>query len=376
MKWLALFLALLASPCWAQPSQMPLLGVGGAATSTYTGPGDIVTGATAWYGLRAYNAAYATGSNNAINVRRASDNSSENIVILSTGKLDIATANSFAGTDATCTGTISTTTLSCTGASSTPHVGSTVTGAGVTQPCYITAVGSFTSGTGTVTVAGGSGSSPCGTVSSGVTMTMQYGLYITEWYDQSGAKSCASSTACNLLQSTAAQQPQLFPNCGNSLPCIYGNGSYLLLTNNNLNSTAQPFTESSVAEQTGSSANTDISTDVSHVSLGFTGSSSNQIFIYAGVAGSKATQTSGALHAIQVIFNGASTVMNVDNTTTTVSPGTNAIGSAALKLFGGSDGDMIGYQMEFGIWPSGFSSTQQTNICHNQRIYWGSSGSC
>jgi hypothetical protein len=34
-----------------------------AASSAYTGPGDIVSSAYAWYGLWGYNAASATGSN-------------------------------------------------------------------------------------------------------------------------------------------------------------------------------------------------------------------------------------------------------------------------------------------------------------------------
>ena len=58
----------------------------------YVGPGDIVSGATAWYGLRAYNLAYTTGTNKAINIRRASDNTTMDIVILTSGDLDTATA--------------------------------------------------------------------------------------------------------------------------------------------------------------------------------------------------------------------------------------------------------------------------------------------
>jgi hypothetical protein len=61
----------------------------------YVGPGDIASGATAWYGLRAYNAAYATGSNPAAIIRRASDNTTATINILSTGAFDTATAVTF-----------------------------------------------------------------------------------------------------------------------------------------------------------------------------------------------------------------------------------------------------------------------------------------
>jgi Alpha-L-arabinofuranosidase B, catalytic len=62
---------------------------------SYVGPGDIVSGAAAFYGLRAYNAAYATGANKAINVRRVSDNTTMDILILANGNLDVATATTF-----------------------------------------------------------------------------------------------------------------------------------------------------------------------------------------------------------------------------------------------------------------------------------------
>jgi hypothetical protein len=374
MKWLALFLALIASPCWAQPSQMPLLGVGSAATSTYTGPGDIVSGATAWYGLRAYNAAYATGSNNAINVRRASDNSTENIVILATGALDIATANSFAGTDATCTGTISTTTLSCTSASSTPHVGSTITGTGVTQPCYITAVGTFTSGSGTATIAGAGGTSPCGTVSSGETITMQYGLYITEWFDQSGSGSC--SGACNQSESTAGDQPQLMPICFNSLPCMLFNGSAKTLTTSQDDTkTTGIVTFSGIVEKIPASGN-------GNWDLQSSGSATNRVFIpsTANTLGlnntiSVTTATDGVPHIFQMVSNTTSSVVNIDGSETTGTITLDSTSGLINMTTGSTEIIMAG---EWGIWDAiVFTSTQRRNVCHNERLYWGvGGGSC
>lgn len=65
------------------------------AAPAYVGPGDLVSGAKAWYGLRAYNAAYATGSNPAITIRRASDGATATVNILASGNLDTATAGAF-----------------------------------------------------------------------------------------------------------------------------------------------------------------------------------------------------------------------------------------------------------------------------------------
>ena len=180
-RWLALLL-LLTCPASAQlltagAGCQPAVCTSGA---TYQGPGDIVSGATAFYGLRSYNAAYATSSNNAINIRRASDNSTSDIVILSNGNLDTATAASFAGTDATatCSATASTS-LVCTGASSTPHANDPISGTGVTQPAYIVSCGTFTGGAGTCTL------NASATIAS-TTITFQVALFVTEAYDQSG----------------------------------------------------------------------------------------------------------------------------------------------------------------------------------------------
>lgn len=62
----------------------------------YTGPGDVTTGWQAWYGLRAFSKAVAaTGTQKAINVRRTSDSATMDILILPTGRLDVATLTTF-----------------------------------------------------------------------------------------------------------------------------------------------------------------------------------------------------------------------------------------------------------------------------------------
>jgi len=96
MRRLGLALALCSSlsTAYAQVG-LPFPGPGmPTAAVAYSGPGDVVS-FTGWWGLRAYNAAYATGSNNAIKIRRASDSTTSNIVILASGALDVATATTF-----------------------------------------------------------------------------------------------------------------------------------------------------------------------------------------------------------------------------------------------------------------------------------------
>lgn len=66
-----------------------------AATSAYTGPGDIIPGAVFWTGLRGYNAAYSTGANPAVDIVDQAGNNPVTINILADGTLDIATINAW-----------------------------------------------------------------------------------------------------------------------------------------------------------------------------------------------------------------------------------------------------------------------------------------
>jgi hypothetical protein len=76
----------------------------GNAPAAYTGPGDVVSAAVAAWGLRGYNAAYATGSNPAIDICDTSTGltCTTGIKILSNGKLDVATASGSAACATSC----------------------------------------------------------------------------------------------------------------------------------------------------------------------------------------------------------------------------------------------------------------------------------
>lgn len=61
----------------------------------YIGPGDIIPGAMAWRGLRAYNRAYAKRQGNCVDVVRASDGASMPIRVLPNGRIDAGNAAAF-----------------------------------------------------------------------------------------------------------------------------------------------------------------------------------------------------------------------------------------------------------------------------------------
>lgn len=69
------------------------------AFSSYIGPGDLVSGATAFFGVRAYDNSYAASSGNAFDLRRSSDNGTMTATFLTTGDLDTATISAWAGAD-------------------------------------------------------------------------------------------------------------------------------------------------------------------------------------------------------------------------------------------------------------------------------------
>jgi hypothetical protein len=366
---LLLLLALLALPA-------ATVVVEHARGPSYTGPGDIVSGATAWYGLRAYNAAYAATPGKSVNVRRASDNVSCDVNVATTGGLGLTTATcnsstqggitptAFAGTDATATCTLATTTATCASASSTPHVGSTITGAGLTQPCLITAVGTFTAGAGTLTTSLAGTSTSCGTISVGETFTMTYGLFVTEAYDQTG-------NGNNVTQATAGNQPQFLPIVVGTLPGMLGKASNTVLAGTIAN-VNQPTTMVAESIWTVPSGEADLVT---------TGTANNalsqgvQYFssaTFAGYAGSRqtVTVTNGLLYSTIGVLNGASGVIVTNGTAVTKNMGTNATGTFIEIMGRVGTNNFAGYFFEGGLWPIAFNSTQYGNMATNQAAYW------
>ena len=342
-------------------AQIALTGAGTGGTvisggSTYTGPGDVVSGATAFYGLRAYNAAYATGSNNALNVRRASDNSTSNIVILANGNLDIATANTFAGVDATGTGAISGTTLTFTGG----HVGDTVTGGTTAAGTYIV-----------------SGSSPTWTVNISqtvvsTTLTLQFGLFVTTLYDQTG-------NGHDAVQATAGNQPQLIPNALNSgtLPGINFIGTTSLV--GTLAAANQPWSFYAVASQNPALGGVGevMATSGTFEPRMILGGSTTLFQIYAG-SGPVTASSSAAnitLHTLAATFQNTTSFGVLDGTASgNLAAGTDTLTNRGTNIVlgsGSTNGTLSGFGGEFAVYPIGFNSTQYGNLHTNPSAFWG-----
>ncbi len=268
------------------------LDASGSPPPSYTGPGDVVSGAVAWWGLRCYNAAY-TG--NVADVwDAATGNTTETLLTCSSG------------------GTINQTVHS------------------LSVTCAVSCV-------------------------------------IATIYDQSGANSCSGS-ACDAIQATNANRPVFSNGATFSAQCSSG----LSLAAANLTPQAQPLTLSSVFERTGTFTAFNIfyaSTNGS-VYAGLS-TSANQFEAYAGSPGD-VTANDSAMHAIQVVYNDASSTINIDGSSTAEILGPSGIATGHTLCRFGSDGDYLtGNLWEVGLWPVAFSGGQISAMNSNQHSYWG-----
>lgn len=182
-------------------------------------------------------------------------------------------------------------------------------------------------------------------------------------YDKSGNN-------LDFTNTTIATRPTLVVNCVNSLPCMAFNGSQFLQTTS-FGTQNQPLSFSAVGMRLSGTGFQPLMAAGSAIAIYFN-NSANQIILFAGSLSSAASQTDGQWHNIQCVFNGASSVIDIDNTLTTVNPGTNAV-SAGLVM--GSEASftffLTGQETELGFLNTGLTTPQMNAIDANQHAYWG-----
>jgi hypothetical protein len=189
-------------------------------------------------------------------------------------------------------------------------------------------------------------------------------------YDQTG-------NSKDVTQGTDANRPAFILNALGSLPCIrfLRASSTSLRTTVNMSSDTQPWTYSVVVMRTGSFTldQAVFATGITSGALSYVGwaNSANTARLYSGSSGTTAMADS-AVHAIQAVANGASSILYIDGASNTVSSGTRVMDD---KLdIGGNDGFadyFTGDFFEGGVWNAGFDATQQSNMNANQHAYWG-----
>lgn len=372
MRWVAALWLAMTMPAMAQFTPPSMLSAFGVA-STKCGPGD-VTPFSEWMGLSTYSCAKATALANAIQARRASDSTTQDVPLLSNGNLNIASANTFAGPDggtgvctASTVGSSTTLTIATCATSATLHAGDTLTCTACVQPVKIASLGTF-SGSG----AGASGTVTLNTAQTitAQSVTSQVALFISKWYDQSGV-------GVDLPQATAALQAQLLPNCGtlsNGLPCA----EFIAASTQSYSATlgagiTQPWSTSAVAQRVGTTASAYLSGAPS-AQLGW--DTANVAFCASDTVDDVTKAASdNATHSIQCILTGGSSFGVVDgsvgstgNGGVTGFPTTITIGEV---VFSGTPTYMTGYVMTVGLAAGAFTSGQYGAMRTLDAARWG-----
>lgn len=179
------------------------------------------------------------------------------------------------------------------------------------------------------------------------------GCSISEIYDYTGFSK-------NFVQATLANMPTLALSALNGLPCIGFNGSsQYLATPSVVDTGAQPYAFSAVAERIGQTSSYGglISYSGNYPQMTFY-DAPNTVTMYAGGGAPTASANDNAFHAFNFDFNDTSSYFFIDgvNTIVSTSPGTANLG-ATINL--GVDGDndyLDGVVCEAGFLPGGLGS--------------------
>ncbi len=209
---------------------------------------------------------------------------------------------------------------------------------------------------------------------------------IKTWYDRSGALYCSGSTACNFTQATIANRATLTFNCINSKPCAVFSGSQYYSSSATAASFAATMTVSSVTRRTASFTSQQMifstqggnSINVNYRAL------ANAVQMFAGTAGVFVSNISDSnYHAIQAIFNGASSALvcgggagtncSTGGTSNSVSPGSTASSGGVAMAMGhtGASSILSGEMVELFGYNAVLSGSDATAINNNQYSYWG-----
>ena len=286
-------------PVGQSHAQVPMTGAGLGAPSSggggFTGPGDVVSGALAWWSPYAcYNSAYV---GNVADIWDATGTTTETLITCTAGGVIHETINPLSTTCA----------VSC---------------------------------------------------------------FVATLYDQIGTH-CSGS--CDLTEAISLR-PVLALNVLNSKPCVQFSAiSGHILASPTFTSASQPITLSTVAKSINNSTQQGLffsGTGVVVFGYNDSGTNANTALMFAG-ASADFSATDATFHAIQAIFNSASSIGVTDGSATTgLNPGSTAM-SGALNLGGvGGSQPFDGNVCEFGAWPIAFSSGQYGSMNSNQHSRW------
>src|SRR5262245_56688853 len=265
---------------------------------TYTGPGDVVSGSIAWWGLRAYSQAKI--GTNAIRLRASGDSAESDFVTVSGGGLDLTGISNF----------------------QTTHGGN---------------------------------------------------LFVVKIYDQTG-------TGNDVQQTAAGAQPPFSFNALGSFPAIQPTSAGAFLGNlcSLTNGPAQPVHAVQVTNYANSGSQGVSWFMTRPPSIGGHNDQGGAANLVGGFtsANFSATASDNSHHAVQILYNSASSEVYVDGSATTGLDCGSSAGLATttdLSLLAQNTGGQswFGKFHELGIWPGTFTSGNKSSLNSNQHNYWG-----
>lgn len=188
-------------------------------------------------------------------------------------------------------------------------------------------------------------------------------------YDQTQGANCGGS--CDLSQSTVADMPVLLASQNGSLPAMQISASNTDMASAGSLSQTQAYSMTLVADRTAGASLGFLLVSSGNQGIGFDGAGNAVIF--AGSAADFTGAANGSFHAIQGMFNGASSIGNADGTSSTgLSPGAASFGGVVHIANTFNQASLL---EEMGI-AAGDQSANFTSLCHNQRLFWSTGGSC
>jgi hypothetical protein len=175
-----------------------------------------------------------------------------------------------------------------------------------------------------------------------------------------------------------AVRPTLTFSCVNTtLPCLTYAGAQLL--SSSFATRNQPYTISAVGKTTSSGSEQYLfsfygGTGAGILSFDEGGTAGNNRLYCGGDA--NVSTTDGQWQAFVGVCNGASSVLNVGGSEAT---GSGTTATSSLEASGADPGSasfLTGSDAEAVFWPSAATGGERTAICHNQRVYFATAGSC
>lgn len=206
-----------------------------------------------------------------------------------------------------------------------------------------------------------------------LSVTCASGCVLQALFDQSGQNSCGGS-ACTLFNNLNADRATFTQNCIGSLPCATRAGGALItplaLASTNFPVVSPPYTVSTVCERTGATS-TQAGCIWPASGGGFVGpASSANTWLQYGGASANVTAADNVVHAVQAIFNGASSTFYLDGSSNATSIGALNTAGNLLLMSDGSNA-LNGKFWEAGVWSGAFSGGQLSSMNSNQHAYWG-----